>query len=178
LLHTQGKYITFKDSDDWSHPQLLEAQIKILQNPGLKAVASGFIRIDQESNIEFKPEKPLNLAHITLCIKRDPVFKTIGFFDAVRAIADTEYINRIKLIWGANAVEVVDSPLLIMTRSKQSITGGGKLSLRWHGDRPICLRYWHDARKWHRIMSANQIDPYLPHPLDYRRFDVDEELLS
>ena len=172
-----GEYAAFMDSDDWLHPQTIERQVSTLKNSEKIAAMCGFFRVNTESNIEFKPEGPIGQAHITLCFKRRPVIETLGYFDAARTGADTEYKRRILLKFGRDSIENIVFPLLVSTRHSGSITGGGSLGFIWNG--PGCNDGIYAARftEWHSRIRLNSDSPYMPHPLTERKFDMPVELL-
>ena len=177
ISRAKGDYIALMDSDDWIHPQTLETQINILKNSDAVAVASSFFRVDLDSCIEYKPEPPMGFSFINICYKKDPVFTTIGFFDAIRTAGDTEHLERMRLVFGKNLVKQIDYPLLISLRSSTSITGGGSFGFAWYGPGGKEHIYWANLRKWHKLICSENRDPYMPHPLDYRRFDVPNIML-
>lgn len=175
---SSGKYVAFMDSDDWLHPQTLERQIETLQDPKTIAVMCGFFRVDENSNIEFKPEGPGGQAHITLCFKRSPVFETIGYFDAVRTGADTEHLERIARVFGTSTIKRIKFPLLVSTRHSKSITGGSSaLGFPWYGPGTNDSLYAASFREWHKRISAQTISPYMPYPLQSRKFDAPAAML-
>lgn len=172
MAAAKGDYMTFMDSDDWLHPQTLERQIDILRNTEAKGVLCRYVRVTERNRIEFKPEGPTRIAPITLCFKREPVLKTIGYFDPIRFSADTEYHSRFKLICGTAGIKEIRFPLLLSKRHDTSLTGSGVLKLKWHGPDLACERYRANFRKWHNQLQQSNESAYLPHPLDYRRFEV------
>lgn len=178
LAISEGAYIAFMDSDDWLHPQTIEKQVDLLENSESLAVMCGFFRVDEESNIEFKPEGPAGQAHITLCFKRDPVFTTLGYFDAVRTGADTEHLERLQWVFGSQKVKRIKFPVLVSTRHSRSITGGSSdLGFPWYGPGRNDSLYAASFRKWHRQVRHSKQSPFIPHPITTRKFVAPEALL-
>jgi tetratricopeptide (TPR) repeat protein len=179
MLYSKGDYIAFMDADDWVHPQKLAAQIDILQNSDIVATTCGFFRVDRNSNLEFKPDKPLSPACISLCFKKNSVLPKIGFFDAARTMADSEYENRLKIVFGTHSIQQISEPLLISMRHEHSISGGGweSTKLAWHGNQISQYPYIIAYQTWHGNLKNHDSNPYLPHPLDYRRFDCPQQFL-
>jgi tetratricopeptide (TPR) repeat protein len=180
MLFSQGYYIAFMDADDWIHPQKLEAQIKILENSDAIAVTSSYLRVQTNSDLEFMPEKPMRQGCITLCFKKQPVLKQVGFFDAVRSMADSEYESRIKIVFGIHSIKLIEEPLLISMRHENSITGGGwqLTKISWHGNQLSQFPYIAAYKAWHGYLKSNPHHAYLPHSLDCRPFNSPEHLLS
>jgi tetratricopeptide (TPR) repeat protein len=179
MLYSRGDYIAFMDADDWVHPQKLAAQVDILQNSDAVATTCGFFRVYRDSNLEFKPDKPLSLACISLCFKKNSVLPKIGFFDAARTMADSEYENRLKIVFGTHSIQQIPEPLLISMRHENSISGGGWKStkLAWHGNQISQYPYIVAYQTWHGSLKQHLESPYLPHPLDYRRFACPKQFI-
>jgi tetratricopeptide (TPR) repeat protein len=179
MLQAQGDYIAFMDADDWVHPQKLAAQIDILQNSDAVATTCGFFRVYRDSNLEFKPDKPLSPACISLCFKKNSVLPKIGFFDAARTMADSEYENRLKIVFGTHSIQQITEPLLISMRHEHSISGGGweSTKLAWHGNQISQYPYIIAYQTWHGSLKQHLKSAYLPHPLDYRRFACPQQFL-
>lgn len=178
LAISNGKYFAFMDSDDWLHPQTIEKQIETLQTPETLAVMCGFFRVDEKSNIEFKPEGPTGQAHVTLCFQRDPVLSTLGYFDAVRTGADSEHLERLIRVFGPQALERIKLPLLVSTRHSESITGGSNsLGFSWYGPGAQDSLYAASFRRWHCKIIHEKHSPFMPHPLRERKFDAPDVML-
>ncbi|MEC7262083.1 MAG: glycosyltransferase family A protein, partial [Candidatus Thermoplasmatota archaeon] len=92
LQQAKGKFISFMDSDDFAHPQKLERQVaQFVKNKQLQGVIHQCIRIDEDSNIEFRGVGSFRMSCISLMI-RASVIEKMGYFDSLRVGADTEFI--------------------------------------------------------------------------------------
>ena len=68
---SKGEFITFMDSDDWTHPQRLERQISVLKsNIDITAVWHKCFRIDENGSIRFRGYGAIRNSCISLMCKR------------------------------------------------------------------------------------------------------------
>ena len=108
LKHATGDYITVHDSDDWSHPQMIELQMRALeQQPDLKATCSMMVRVHPDLRFILRPQRE-NLEYIhrsypSLLMRRHDLAK-LGEWDGVTANADDELVQRARLLWGEKTI--------------------------------------------------------------------------
>ena len=178
LTKAKGDYIAFMDSDDWTHPQRLERQISILKSsPEAKAVWHKYFRIDEAGNIIFRGKGAIRNACISLMCKKE-IFDELGYFDALRVGADTEFVERIQAYFGKSTLIGDPIPSMFMLQHSSSLTGGGKFHISWRSITDYRLAYHSSFREWHRQISNGKTTPFLPHPLRVRPFSVPEEMLA
>ena len=149
MSEAKGEYITFMDSDDWSHPERISMQINQLRLDTTKmACQTGHLRITNEGDILFR-KRGVNLdVPISLMICREVVNK-IGYFDSVRASGDSEYINRIKIVFGSGAISQVAVPCILARQAENSLTTSGATALTWAGMPKVRIDYRREFRLWH-----------------------------
>lgn len=170
LSIANGDYITFQDSDDWSHPNRLREQLAELQIRNVKAVISSYYRVTNEGLAQFHGGNILRVAPITLFINKD-VFLKLGFFDSVRTSADSEYISRISAFFGKKNIHHLDSPLYIASYHERSLTSFGPLSLDpILGIKGARKEYSLQYKIWHK--KNRGLDLYIKFPLAQRRFEA------
>ncbi len=128
LKNARGEFITTHDTDDWSHPEKIETQVRhLLDNPSVMGNTSQMVRT--HPNLKFyRGNNPGNLVFkfiSSFMFRRSPVMDKIGFWDCVRFGADNEFIRRIRKVFGENAViDLSTGPLSFYRKSEDTLTGG------------------------------------------------------
>ncbi|MGY8781632.1 MAG: glycosyltransferase, partial [Fidelibacterota bacterium] len=176
LTKVTGDYIAFMDSDDWSHPQRVEKQLKLLiENPDAMATTQNYFRIDENSHIPYRGNGSVRMACISLLMKKEVQLK-MGYFDSLRVGADSEYIERIMAIFGNKSVINDESPTLFVTYRNASLSGGGEFHISWRsisGDRNA----HHSAfREWHRKISSGAESGFVERILRLRPYEVPDSM--
>ncbi len=127
LREATGDYVTINDADDWSHPEKIEIQARhLMKNPKVIGNLSQQARATNELKF-YRRGKPgiymfSNMS--SFMFRRKPVLQKVGFWDSVRFGADSEYIKRIKKVFGDKAVvELQTGPLSFQRQSEMSLTG-------------------------------------------------------
>lgn len=110
-----GSFVTCHDSDDWAHPRKIELQVMpLLQNKQLVCTTSQWIRLSGEGNIYTRKIYPaLRLNPASPMFRKDLVLKKAGYWEPVKTGADSEFIERLKIIFGNDAMYQVKKPLTI-----------------------------------------------------------------
>lgn len=174
LSIANGDYITFQDSDDWSHPNRLREQLAELQRKNVRAVISSCYRITNEGLAHFSRSNITRVAPITLFINKD-VFLKLGYFDSVRTSADSEYISRIISYFDQESIHYIDTPLYIASYHERSLTSFGPLSLDpILGVNGARKEYHLQYKTWHN--KNRGLDLYINFPLAQRRFEAPLQL--
>lgn len=128
ISHASGKYVTFHDSDDVSHPDRLLIQIRDLKSSNAVANTTSCFRITDDEMVYFYRSGAIKKAPITLMVHR-AVFKRVGVFKPVRVSADSEFLNRIKVICGPMSINNLPDVLYLASYHLSSLTSMGKTSL-------------------------------------------------
>ena len=160
LSYATGDFVTVHDSDDWSHPQMLEIQIgAMMSEPRLKVTCSMMARVLPNMRFLLRPQRN-NLDYIhrsypsVLIRKRD--LAELGKWDGVSANADDEFVQRARLLWGTDSVKDVLTgvPLSFFLVHENSLTQNKKTSLNslTFG---IRQEYSRQAKYW----KEHKIDP-------------------
>ncbi|MCC5824629.1 glycosyltransferase [Alkalimonas sp.] len=174
LAKARGRFITTHDSDDWSHPQKIEHQVRALEaNPKAMASLSHWVRTLPELVFErWRPEPGWIYRNTSSLLFRRRVFKTIGFWDRVSVNADTEYLERIQAAFGSRAlVDVLPGiPLSFGRSDATSLTQQSATHLRTQFV-GLRQRYLAAARQWHQAVAQPK-QLYLPQLPQQRPFVV------
>lgn len=130
-----GDFITVHDSDDWSHPQMLEIQMgAMMSDPRLKVTCSMMARVMPDMRLLLRPQRN-NLDYVhrsypsVLIRRRD--LNALGEWDGVSANADDEFVQRARILWGNNSVKdiLTGVPLSFFLVHENSLTQNKKTSL-------------------------------------------------
>lgn len=169
LKEATGDFITVNDADDWSHPEKIEIQARhLMEKPDFMANMSQWARA--YSNLYFyrrgKPGCYLSKNLSSLMFRRKPVLNKAGFWDCVTFAGDSEYLRRIKKIFGDSAVKILNTgPLSFGRQCKESLTGN--IHFGFHGAFVGARRAYLEAHSWWHRSTDN---PYMDFPSRKRPF--------
>ncbi|MCF3642088.1 glycosyltransferase [Rhizobium sp. TRM95111] len=129
-----GDYVTIHDADDWSHPAKIETQVRFLEtHPQHMACTSEQARATPDLRFErLTVGGRVVIANTSsLMFRRAPMRETLGYWDTVRFSADSELVNRMRLVWGHDTVvDLATGPLSFQRDADTSITNDGALGLK------------------------------------------------
>jgi hypothetical protein len=170
-----GDFITVHDSDDWSHPQKIEAQmIPLLNDSRLLGSFSFWVKVDWSMNIVggWKPWGNLIEFNHSSFLFRRSLLDSIGEWDNVQVTGDTEFIWRAEAKYGKDAFIQVyeDVPLSFSLASQTSLTQAKNKHVKtvlfglrrvyreaarwWHGKAGECLYLNNDEKESLRPFPA------------------------
>ncbi|WP_096156583.1 glycosyltransferase family 2 protein [Bacillus sp. FJAT-45066] len=127
LREASGDFVTINDGDDWSHPLKIKRQVEhLLMNPKVIGNTSEQARLTEK--IEFyrrgKPGFYIFTNISSFMFRREPILEKIGYWDCVRFGADTEFMKRIRKVFGEKSIiELRTGPLSFQQQSSSSLTG-------------------------------------------------------
>jgi tetratricopeptide (TPR) repeat protein len=171
LLQAQGEYVALQDSDDWSHPERIAKAVgTLIEKPDLVGLTTDWIRMTTDGEVVIKGGGQIaHLCCISLVFRRVPVLQKVGSFDSVRIAADLEFIQRIGLSFGAEAVPRLRWPLLFGRARSDSLTASEEFGLSRTGFSAPRQAYHEGSKLFHwRIMAG--ASPSIPFPLVERLF--------
>jgi tetratricopeptide (TPR) repeat protein len=173
LLQSQGEFVAFQDSDDWSHPDRLACSIGVLmRNPSVVALTTDWLRMTTDGDIVIKAGGQIShVCCISLVARRAPMLNQVGFFDSVRIAADLELIQRLSLAFGSKAVPRLRWPLLLGRARSDSLTASEEFGISRTGFTEPRQLYHRYADEFHTRIAAGA-SPYIPFPLRRRLFDA------
>lgn len=156
-----GRMLTFQDSDDWSHPDRIALQVESLESvPGAVAAVADGIKMGADLTVDRVGRPVTGISMPSTMIRLDEVKARVGYFHHLRKAADGEYLERLKAVFGEEAV-VHDPRLLQLLRqgegslSRSDFAAGGSV----HPAREA----YHSAYGFlHKAIAAGEADPYVP----------------
>ncbi len=122
-----GEFVTINDADDWSHPEKIEKQVQhLVKNP--KIIGNTSQQARASDNLFFNRRGKLGTYIFSnmssFMFRREKVLGKLGYWDSVRFGADSEFIKRIKKVFGENSIVLLESgPLSFQRYSSNSLTG-------------------------------------------------------
>jgi hypothetical protein len=127
-LKSNTNFFTFHDSDDWMHPERIKNHVSThIKNPDCKLSFSNWVRMTDDDMLQTS----MDMGHI---LHQNPcssffspnVVQDIGYFDNIRAAADTEFFKRAEKFYGSRKIISIPLPLSIGLRNNTSLTTSGK----------------------------------------------------
>lgn len=164
LLQARGEYITCHDADDWSHPVKIERQLRpLLQDDSLKGSLSCWIRVSDTGEFHARQVFPLiRLNPSSLLFRRQPVLQHAGAWDLVRTGADSEFLARIRAVFGEQSVRRIEMPLTVGSHRPGSLMTAVDTGYCDQGKSPARQAYWQSWNHWHEAVRARGSHPWLP----------------
>ncbi|WP_027962520.1 glycosyltransferase family 2 protein [Halomonas halodenitrificans] len=170
LKFATGDLLTTHDSDDWSHPQKIAAQVEYLEeHPEVMGCSAHWIRAQE--NLAFtqnwRPNGFLTHWSQSSFMFRREVLETIGEWDHVRIGGDTEYIWRMQSQFGKKSFAKIhpEIPLAFALDEESSLTRTKATHVRTvycglrHIYREICA-WWHASQKHLNVKGAKERRPF------------------
>lgn len=160
LSRATGKFVTFQDSDDWSHPDRIGSQVALLRDatdrPACHTLA---VRAHDDLSHQWLGY-PTVRVHASSLLVRAGVVDRLGPFLPVRKGADSEYTERIAAEVGP--VPTTSSPLAVY-RLRAGSLSRSDFTLQWAA--PDRLAFRGAYRAWLRAGRPAEV----PVPLTFVR---------
>jgi glycosyltransferase involved in cell wall biosynthesis len=171
ILQSQGEIIALQDSDDWSHPDRIACSVGVLlRHPEVMGLTTDWLRMTTDGDIVIKAGGQIShRCCISLVFRRAPVMDRLGFFDSVRIAADLEFIQRMGLVFGENAVPRLRWPLLFGRARSDSLTASEEFGVSRTGFTEPRQVYHRHSEEFHARIVAGA-PAYLPFPQLEREF--------
>jgi hypothetical protein len=149
-----GVYVTFQDSDDWSHPLRLERQVApLLADPAIFSTTSVGMRVTaalRVSRVGFPQIRSYNLS--SLMVRRVRALRDVGYLDPIRKGADAEYVERARAVFGRPATQHLTGPPLALIRLCDTSLSSTDYRPGWM--HPARRSYLSAFQTWHRQVAA------------------------
>lgn len=157
--HAKGTFVTCHDSDDWSHPSKIAQQVKpLLNDERLVATTSNWIRLQDDGVFFSRQVHPLaRINPSSPLFRKDKVQQQVGMWDNVRTGADSEFLARIRLVFGPAAVHRISQPLAFGSHREGSLMTAKSTGYSASGISTQRLAYWEAWSRWHiRALRAGR----------------------
>ncbi|MGP5546796.1 glycosyltransferase family 2 protein [Psychrobacter alimentarius] len=138
--HSSGEFITFQDSDDWSHPERVWIQLQeLLHNNDVLANFSNFFRVDEITGLpSCRQNYPLLRLNISSMMIHKQILEEIGGFDDEHRIeSDKRLLNKILLNYKENSISYIKLPLAIGLLREGSLTKNKRYGFNKYGYSPL-----------------------------------------
>jgi glycosyltransferase involved in cell wall biosynthesis len=168
-----GEFITFQDSDDWSHPRRIEEQVlPFMSNEDVKATYAKAVRLTKDllfTGADGVPWREMNASSLMF---RYSVFKDLGYFDSVRKGADSEYYYRIRSFYqepsNSTPIKLCSEAFLSIVRLGSQSLSRSEIRTNWM--HPARIHYRNAFHEWHKSCLRAGLVPYMPAVLTSRKF--------
>src|SRR5690625_314297 len=172
-----GDFVTINDADDWSHPEKIKTQVQhLINNPKVIGNFSNQARATERLKF-YRRGKPgiyifPNMS--SFMFRRQPVMDKLGYWDSVRFAGDSEFVKRVKLVFGEKAiVNLPTAPLSFQRQSEDSLTGSAAFGFPGYF-MGVRKEYAEAHEHYH---NSNRHNLYYPFPQNPRPFPVPEPML-
>jgi hypothetical protein len=136
LARATGAFVTVHDSDDWSHPQMIEHQVRhLLGTPEIRVNTTLMCRTALDLRFRLRPSRvPLEFCHMNYpgFLMRTEDARALGGWDPIMANADAEFERRAKQVFGADGFAVIgrEVPYSFFLVHEKSLTQQVRMNLR------------------------------------------------
>lgn len=168
IAEARGEIVALLADHQRPIPDWLKKQLDTLRKTKVVATLSYGGQIGEENGAEANQMSlAVNGMLPSLMIKK-PIVQELGYFDTVRAFAETEFHDRVRLVYGPGSIRIAPEPLF---------TGDGQETANRDSLSDRALHYIASYREWHHDVSAAGSHPYVPFPVTNRAFQPHEDVL-
>lgn len=160
VREARGEFITFQDSDDWSHPERIARQVQpLLESSAVHSTMSRSIRCTEDLGFQHLG-MPTSRKNASSLMFPRAVIERLGGFDPIRKSADSEFLERLVAALPGKQILLRDQ-LAFVRLTAGSLSRG---DFRAHWVHPSRWEYTESYRTWHQQIKAGaapsiSIDP-------------------
>lgn len=149
--YATGEFLTCQDSDDWAHPQKIAEQVQpLIEDSNIIATTSHWLRLDPDGQYYVRQIYPfLRQNPASPMFRLQTVKQETGLWHIVRTGADSEFFERLKLIFGSESIVVIRKPLTIASHRPNSLMTSEQFGIYNRTAALARLDYWEAWRLWH-----------------------------
>jgi hypothetical protein len=175
IAECRGEFVTFQDSDDWAHPERVARQVApMLESTDLVASNARALRVHDDLTSLKVGYNSFRRGEASLMFRKDVVIEALGGFDETRKSADTEFFERLEVVFGPEANQY-EPDVLVLTQLTAGSLSRDEFTYGWHhGARTL---YGDARRHWHRQIAAGVASPWLE-PGAPRRIPAPDRILA
>jgi FkbM family methyltransferase len=182
LSRAKGVFFTTLDADDICHPQRIPLQLAFLdQEREALGVFGLWFRIDRVGRLTYRNAWGGVIVHeavATFLFRREPVVSRVGYYDPVKISADTEYLARIRKVFGKQSVRLLHKPLAIALAHDQSLTANRSSGIdNYFGLSQPRQDYRKSWMQWHKATDPEKLFVPFPESAYLRPFAAPGEIL-
>lgn len=178
-IYSRGEFVICHDSDDFAHPAKIEEQVRpLLEDEKLVFTTSYWIRLQDDGKYYARAVYPLlRLNPSSPMFRKDLVLEKAGGWDLVRTGADSEFLARLKLVFGTHAMKRIKKPLTFGAHRKDSLMNAVDTGYNQSGMSPSRLAYWEAWNMWHLEETSKGELPFIPCSFEAeRRFEAPKSI--
>jgi glycosyltransferase involved in cell wall biosynthesis len=156
LTAASGEFVLAHDADDWAHPRKVERLVRhLMDHPESVAVRGRMIRLSESTGAHFRVSY-VRPDFSSLTFRREAALRRAGYFDPVRAGADSEYAYRLQRIFGEESVADLKELLSVTSFAGESLSQGGLFSIDMDSGvfSPLRAAYQREYFRWHEHAST------------------------
>lgn len=149
--YATGEFLTCQDSDDWAHPQKIAEQVQpLIDDSNIIATTSHWLRLDHNGQYYVRQIYPFMRQNpASPMFRLQAVQQKIGLWHIVRTGADSEFFERLKLVYGSESIVVIKKPLTIASHRPNSLMTSEQFGIYNRKAALARLDYWEAWRLWH-----------------------------
>lgn len=147
----KGEFVTCQDADDWAHPEKISLQvIPLLKDRKIVYTVSNLVRVRDDGVFYSRSVFPLvRLNPSSVLFRKDIVKSKTGFWDLVRTGADSEFIARLRIVFGKRGMKKINKPLSFCAHRPNSLMTSSETGYSATGFSKVRFEYWDSFSKWH-----------------------------